>query len=90
MGALLKRIEDKNSSWHMVYDICEESNNGSPFIVYYVREKSRGSEAYDAYILPIKHKEKLLAYRDNSMFHRRNFVVEFGKMFIKDGKYIRK
>ena len=85
--ALLKRIIDKNAKWHVIYDIYEENSYGNSFLVYYVREKSRG-DVYDAYILPIEHKEKLLSYKDNSMFHRGNFVREFGKMFIRDGKHI--
>ena len=90
MSILLKRIvADKKNHWHVSYEIYEEYNNGKPFIAYYVREKSLGDNGYDAWIIPIEHKEKLLAYADNSIFHRGNFVRDNGKMFIRNGKYLK-
>lgn len=89
MGALLKRIvSDKKIHAHVSYEIYEESNNGNPFITYYVRDKILGDSGINGWVIPIEHKEKLLAYRDNSIFHRGNFVREYGKMFIRDGKFL--
>lgn len=88
MGNLLKRIDCHNAKWNIVYDIYEEENDGNPFIAYYIIEKSLGDNVFDVYMLPIEHKEKLLAYKDGSMFHRGNFVREFGKLVIRGGKKV--